>query len=448
MAAITREELDRMFTEKVKAGLQEGLDEKLQPVLKGFTDRLDSLEKTAPQKFHTSSGMIDDGEVQEVGHELYRLPGGSVVNTGGMWPKAGKGFRKTSGVFESLGDEAKEFFMNMRKSLKVLNNFKVATKGWDSEAEEKALAMDAVMSSQVDAHGGSFVPEDIRYTLLQFAPPGTIVWPRAQVHPMAGPSILWPKLKQDITTAGAEEFFGNVIMTWTEEGGEKTDTMAEFGQLALTAHELSAYTELTDVLIEDSAINIGNLLVQLFQGVYWHFTDRSFLRGMGNVQPLGILNDPKIRVQKRVEANRLRFEDLLNMDGKLPPMFDANAVWMMAKPTFNNLRKQKDDNGRPVIDLGQGYNDFGEGVAGYILGKPVVMGDYKVNALGTRGDVVLGDWKHYFIGEREGVKMEMSRHYVFKHNRTAFRAASRLGGIPEEPNAFVILSDEVDTDES
>jgi HK97 family phage major capsid protein len=58
--------------------------------------------------------------------------------------------------------------------------------------------------------------------------------------------------------------------------------------------------------------------------------------------------------------------------------------------------------------------------------------------------VVLGDWKHYFIGERNGVKMEMSRHTAFKFNRTAFRASARLGGIPEEANAFVVLSDEVD----
>ena len=118
---------------------------------------------------------------------------------------------------------------------------------------------------------------------------------------------------------------------------------------------------------------------------------------------------------------------------------------MLTKQCFNSLRKQKDENGQPVIQLGMGYNDFGEGIAGYIIGYPVVMADYKVNAMGSRGDVVLGDWKHYFIGERDTIKMEMSRHAAFRENRTAFRASARLGGICEEPNAFVVLSDEVDS---
>jgi HK97 family phage major capsid protein len=337
-----------------------------------------------------------------------------------------------------MGEESIEFFTKMKEALRTTKGFTVET---------KALAITDTMRSQEDAGGGLFVPEDIRYALLQFAPPGTIVWPRAQVWPMTTQSIQWPKLEQDLT-AGSEEFFGNVLLSWTEEGRQKPDTRPSFTTLGLDCHEISAYTEVTDILIEDSAINIGNLLVQLFQGSYWHHTDQQFLQGMGNTRPLGVLNDPNINVVPRVEATRVRFEDLLNMSTALPPMFDSGAVWMMKKACFNSLRKQKDDIGHPVIQLGQGYNDFSEGIAGYILGYPVVMSDYKTAALGSRGDVVLGDWKHYFIGERTGIKMEMSRHVAFEYNRTAFRASARLGGIPEQPKAFVVLDSTVDTDYS
>jgi|GEM_PF-3556855 len=425
MAAITRDELEKLLGDKVS--------EAVGTVTKGFEDRFAALEKVEPDKIHTKGHVQDDGKLRDIGYDLYELPGGSVINTGNAPVNKGL-MRRRKGVFESLGEETQEFFVKMKEHLEKVNSFKVAT---------KALSITDVIRSTEDATGGLFVPDDVRYAMLQFAPPGTIVWPRAQVWPMTTQSIQWPKLKQDLT-AGSEDFFGNVQMTWTEEGHEKTETHAQFGTLGLTCHELSAYTEVTDTLIADSAINIGNLLVQLFQGTYWHFTDRSFLRGMGNIQPLGVLNDPKVRTVKRILANKLRYEDLLNMSTDLPPMFDADAVWMLTKAAFNNLRKQKDDNGQPVIQLGMGYNDFGEGIAGYILGYPVVMADYKVNALGQRGDCLLGSWKHYFIGEREGVKMEMSRHTAFQYNRTAFRASARLGGICEEPNAFVILSDEVD----
>lgn len=160
---------------------------------------------------------------------------------------------------------------------------------------------------------------------------------------------------------------------------------------------------------------------------------------------MGVLNHPGVTHIDRVEAGRIRFEDLLNMSSELPNMFDSGAVWMMKKEVFNSLRKQKDDQGRPVIDLGGGYNDFSQGIAGYIIGYPVIMSDYKTAALGSEGDVVLGDWKHYFIGERSSISIEMSRHVAFQHNRTAFRCTSRLGGNVEQEKAFVILNADADS---
>jgi HK97 family phage major capsid protein len=311
----------------------------------------------------------------------------------------------------------------------------------------KALEMSSVMSGQNDASAAIFIPEDVRYALLQFAPPGTIVWPRAQVWPMTTDNINWPKLVQDITV-GSEDFFGNVILTWTEEGGEKQETRPQFETLRLTCHELSAYTEVTDVLLEDSAINLGNLLTQLFQGAYWHYTDRIFLQGMGATRPLGVLNDPGVNTVNRVTANKVQYEDMINLSTAHPSLFDRDSVWFMSKSCFNSLRKQKDDVGQPVIQLGEGYNNFGEGIAGFAIGYPIILSDYKTSALGTTGDIMLGNWKHYFIGERKSISIEMSKHAVFRHNRTAFRCSARLGGIPEEPKAFTVLSSTADASQA
>ena len=415
--------------------LQKAIDSKISPTVKGFEDRIAELEKVKPVEIHTKGNVIDDGYLAQVGTSSYKLPGGSVVNPDCMWNPVGKGFKRANGIFEKLGEESKEFFIKIKEGLR---------NGGQVTAVTKALDLADTMRSGDDSSAGLFVPDDIRYALLQFAPPGCIVWPRAQVWPMTSDNIQWPKLKQTLTD-GSEDFFGNVVMTWTEEGDQKTDTKAEFGSLALDAHELSAYTEVTDILLADSAINIGNLLVQLFQGAYWHYTDKVFLNGMGGTRPMGVLNHPGVTHIDRVEAGRVRFEDLLNMSSELPNMFDAGAVWMMKKEVFNSLRKQKDDNGHPVIALGDGYNDFSQGVAGYIIGYPVIMSDYKTAALGSEGDVVLGDWKHYFIGERATISVEMSRHVAFRHNRTAFRCTSRLGGNVEQEKAFVVLNAAADS---
>ena len=429
--------------EKITGMVQKSIS----PITEDLGKRIEDLEKvprtevqtkeTSPEQIHTPGNIIDDGYIQEAGINTYRLKGGTIINTEAMWQPVSKGFHRRDGAFLKLGEETTEFFTKMKESLHVNKSF-IA----------KALDISDVVRSADDSSAGLFVPDDVRYALLQFAPPGTIVWPRAQVWPMPSDNIQWPKLVQTIPAdAGSEgSFFGNVTLEWTEEGGTKSDTKPQFTNLTLTCHELSAYTEVTDIMLDDSAINIGNLLVQLFQGAYWHLTDREFFHGYGGVKPLGILVDPNVNEVSRQTSGTVEYEDFINMSTKLPSMFDANAVWFMSKEDFNTVRMQKADNGRPIIALGYGYNDFGEGIAGYLCGYPIVLSDYKTASLGSRGDVVLGDWKHYFIGERKSLTIDMSRHYTFRENRTAFRATGRLGGIPEESKAFVVLS--ADTESS
>lgn len=409
--------------------------------LKGLKEQLETMKQVKETPIHTvGKGVVDDGSLQQVGNDQYRLPGGSIVNTMAMWKATGKGFKRNDGMFDKLGPEAEAFFTHALEELKTKGGCKFVTKD--------PLPMADTVSGQTDASAALFIPEDVRYALLQFAPPGTIVWPRAQVWPMTTDNINWPKLVQSITDDANEDFFGNVVLSWTEEGHEKPDTKPTFETLRLTCHEISAYTEVTDILLEDSAINLGNLLTQLFQGAYWHSTDKVFLNGMGGSRPLGVLNHPDVNTVNRVTANTLKYEDLINISTAHPSIFDKDSVWFMNKACFNSLRKQKDDNGQPVIALGDGYNDFGEGIAGYAIGYPIVISDYKTAALGTTGDVVLGSWKHYFIGERKTISIEMSKHAVFRYNRTAFRCSGRLGGVPEEAKAFTVLQATADSSQA
>lgn len=438
---MTVQELEKHLNTLVAKGLEPQM-----ALIKGLKDQIEAMKAVKPDVVHTPGNVTDDGSLQEVGHGIYKLKGGTVLNTNALWKSSGLVTKRAFGAFEKLGEETDAFFQKIIHNLKTKGACTISTPDWNMTTKDP-LAMTNVMSGQDDTSAAMFIPEDVRYALLQFAPPGTIVWPRAQVWPMTTDNINWPKLSQDLTV-GSEDFFGNVVLNWTEEGGEKPNTKPEFDTLRLTCHEISAYTEVTDVLLEDSAINLGNLLTQLFQGAYWHGTDKTFITGMGGGRPLGVLSDPNINSVSRVTASKVKYEDLINLSTTHPSIFDKDSVWFMSKQCFNSLRKQKDEQGQPVIQLGQGYNDFGEGIAGYALGYPIIMSDYKTPAIGTAGDVVLGNWKHYFIGERKSISIEMSKHAVFRNNRTAFRCSARIGGIPEESKAFTVLSATADASQA
>ena len=87
------------------------------------------------------------------------------------------------------------------------------------------------------------------------------------------------------------------------------------------------------------------------------------------------------------------------------------------------------------------YTDISKGYDMTILGRPAILADGKIPVLGTAGDVILGAWQWYYVGFRQDFAMDSSRHYRFRHNRTALRCSGRLDGQAAIPQAFVQLID-------
>lgn len=299
-----------------------------------------------------------------------------------------------------------------------------------------------LLSEGVDTAGGFLVPEEFNAIMIMYDVEPTGVWQRATVWPMRGEKISFPKLLQNPDVDdGSFDHFAGVSFAWTEEGGEKAATQPEFGLVEMIVHELSGYTEVTNILLDDSVLNLMNYLTNIFRAAWYWITDKSFLDGTGGKKPLGIINDPQVLTIQRDSANDVTVDDLLNMDAKLPAVFDQSAVWFYSKKVRAKIRGQKVSNSSKELVLQEMYNNLADGYISTILGRPAILMDGKIPALGTAGDVILGDWKWYYIGFRQDFVMDSSRHYAFRNNRTALRCSGRVDGQAAMPQAFVVLTD-------
>ncbi len=286
------------------------------------------------------------------------------------------------------------------------------------------------------------MPEEFIAQMVQYDTEPAIIWPRATIWPMTTDKVGFPKLEQRPDEDAADfDHFAGISWSWTEEGGTKEETQPEFSFLELIAHEIAGYTELTNTLIEDSAINILNFITGLFRRSYIWYTDRSFVRGNGARCPLGIVSDPAVLTVNRATAGAFTYADALSMDSKLPSVFSTRASWFMNKKVVNSLRGQVDTNGQPVLQqfYHTGPGGVGMGQITMLLGYPIVASDGKTYALGSKGDVILCDPAWYFIGDRRRFTIDTSPHYKFRSNRTAIRVCGRLDGQPAFSEAFVIL---------
>jgi HK97 family phage major capsid protein len=299
-----------------------------------------------------------------------------------------------------------------------------------------------LLAEGVDSDGGYLVPAEFRAMMIMYEVETTLVWQRATVWPMASNKLAFPKLSQnpDVDDANFDHFAG-VSFVWTEEGGEKAATEPNFGLIEMIAHELAGYTEITNTLLDDSVINLVNFLTKIFRSAWYWYTDKEFIQGTGGKKPLGIVNDPSVLTVNRQTASTVEVDDILNMEARLPSVFDNGSVWFVTKKARAALRGQKVTAQSNELVLQESFKDISDGYSMTLLGRPAILADGKIPSIGNTGDIILGHWSNYYIGFPQDFAMDSSKHYKFRNNRTSLRCSGRVDGQSAEPKAFVILTD-------
>lgn len=408
---LTKDDLIKILKEQV-GGIMEG-DDFSGMVKDVITDMVKDLQNDITTPFGSNANQM-----------IQRMPNVS-ISDGMMTTKNGSiiNLRNKQNPWLMVSDDVKQWALDFTKYLKTGTTSKL-------------------LSESIDDSGGYLVPEEFRALMIMYDAEETLVWSRATVWPMAGEKLSFPKLLQN-PDAQSENFdhFAGVSFEWTEEGGEKQETQPEFGLVEMIVHELAGYTELTNTLLDDSVINLMNYLTRIFRSAWYWYTDKEFIQGTGGKKPLGIINDPNILTVNRQTASNIEVQDCLNMEARLPAMFDNSSVWFITKTGRANLRGQTVSSSSKELVLQEFYADISRGYDMTILGRPAFLADGKIPSLGNTGDLILGSWNWYYIGFRQDFAMDSSRHYRFRHNRTALRCSGRLDGQAAVPQAFAVLTD-------
>lgn len=304
---------------------------------------------------------------------------------------------------------------------------------WHNTYQSEAIAAkrtalkNAAASSGEPSSGGFLVPEAFRADLLQLSLERGVVRPRARIVPMETSRVLYPMLDD---TSHATNVFGGVQAYWTPESGTMTDVAATFGRIALEAWKLTAFANVPNELITDSAVSFEAFIRSTFPEALAWFEDDAFTRGNGAGMPLGYLN-AEATVTVAAEAgqatNTIVWENIVKMYSRMLPQSLGSAVWVVSPDTFPELATM-------ALSVGTGGGPvwLNNGVGGppaTILGRPVVISE-KVQPLGTQGDINFVDFNYYLIGDRQAMTVESSPHYRFQNGETSYKFVTRVDGRP------------------
>lgn len=206
-----------------------------------------------------------------------------------------------------------------------------------------------------------------------------------------GATLPWPTAN-DVT---------NVAAVLTEAGAAGVATDPSFGQTNLGAFMYhSTVVKVSVQLLQDSSVNVPQLLGQLLGIRIGRGTNADFTTGVGTTVPFGVVTRAGNSSVTQAAANVWAFTELLAIEHSVDPAYrmSPKCIWMLNDKTFLYIKQTKDSQNRPLF-----LPNMVEGGQAMIDGFPVVINP-QVAGGNSGKSILFGDFSKYKVREVSGVQ--------------------------------------------
>lgn len=197
--------------------------------------------------------------------------------------------------------------------------------------------------------------------------------------------------------------------TWVAEGAGSDTQKKTTGTITFAYHKLRCAVA---VSLEMDTMALGAFETALISNVSEAMVkalETSIIKGSGSGQPQGILGENVVAGQnlELTEGAAITYENLCDMEAKLPLAYESSAKWFMTKLTFMKILSMVDSTGQPIARVNYGVGGKPERT---ILGRPVVLNDYMSSyAASVTADTIIAflfDPKDYVLNTNLNVTMK------------------------------------------
>ena len=206
------------------------------------------------------------------------------------------------------------------------------------------------------------------------------------------------------------------------QGDEFTALVA--GQGKFTSVELKGYSHgalsvISRKLLNNSDINITSFLTNKIAQAFADFWERELLVGTGasNNHMTGAISTTNLVATGNTTytaANAAKIDNLINLQLAIPQQYQKNAMWIMNKAVFTELRKLKDGNGSYYMAYGKGLTG---GFDWEFLGKPVYISENMPEAtVANNIPVLYGDFSGMAMKISQDLEIQLMREKYIDKN--------------------------------
>lgn len=191
------------------------------------------------------------------------------------------------------------------------------------------------------------------------------------------------------------------------QGDEFTSLVA--GQGKFTSVELKGYSHgalsvISRKLLNNTDIDITSFLTNKIAQAFAEFWEKELLVGTGSTNnhmtgAIATTNLVATGNTTYTAANAAKIDKLIDLQLAVPQQYQKNAMWIMNKAVFTEIRKAKDGNGNYYMAYGKGLTG---GFDWEFLGKPVYISENMPAATTANNIPVL-------YGDFSGMAMKISQ---------------------------------------
>ncbi len=222
---------------------------------------------------------------------------------------------------------------------------------------------------------------------------------------------------------------------WSDTLEKKSNN--QWDTIKINTHTLQSQILISNDLLEDSEVNVENIIYNRVVNRMNNEENQVFLYGNGITQPHGLLDENNIiktiNVTKNQNTSQFHLDSFINGYMQFNSNFRTNAVWIVNKRFMNFLFTfNKHD---LCINI---YNESHESPISF-LGRPLfVLDQLHDNHLATLVDLS----QAYCIVDRSDMTVLKDPYSAKPH--VEFLFSKRLGGSPINLNACILFKDSED----
>ena len=247
------------------------------------------------------------------------------------------------------------------------------------------------------ADNGGIIPTTIANKIIEKVKELSPIYAMATIYNVSG-DLVFPVYDEENSSIGA---------TYSEDMTDLTEGTGKFTTIKLENFIIGCLAKVSKSLMNRTDFDLVSFIVNKVAKAISEFLEKELIKGTkGKMQGLAATEN----IVNATSVDKITVDELIDVQMKVPEVYQANSCWIMNKETLKAIRKLKDNDGNYL--LGTALNGFGF----TLLGKPVHFTTSVDKMEADKITIFYGDMSGLYVKLAQNVEIEILKEkYATQH---------------------------------